>query len=81
MAKRELQDVNVEVKGESELTETQALALQVASINKSKKEKIQISIYLDDDVWEKYQHYGKVAGKGARSALVNELLRRALNEY
>lgn len=63
------------------LTETQELAMKVAAINKSKKEKIQVSIYLDQDVWEKYQNYGKVAGKGARSTLVNELLRKALEEY
>lgn len=47
----------------------------------TKNEKIQVSIYLDEDVHKKYQKFGRKFSKGARSELVNELLRKALEEY
>lgn len=44
-----------------------------------KIEKKQVSIYLDVDVINAFNEYGKVEGKGAKSDLVNEFLKKAFN--
>ena len=54
---------------------------EVTAKSSVKFNKTQVSIYLDDDVYKKYQRFGKKFGKGSRSNLINELLRKALEEY
>lgn len=41
--------------------------------------KPQVALYLDDDVARAFNHYASKEGKGAKSELVNELLRSALH--
>lgn len=41
--------------------------------------KKQVSIYLDEDVIEAYNQFGLIEGKGARSDLVNNFLRKTFN--
>jgi uncharacterized protein (DUF4415 family) len=43
------------------------------------KPKRQISVYLDEDVAKAFEQFGKKHGKGAKSELVNNFLRTALN--
>jgi uncharacterized protein (DUF4415 family) len=45
---------------------------------KRKPEKKQVSIYLDTDVIEAFNEFGKAEGKGAKSDLVNNFLRKVL---
>lgn len=54
---------------------------EITAKKSTKFNKVQVSIYLDEDVHKKYQRFGKKFSKGARSELVNELLRKALEEY
>jgi len=44
-----------------------------------KIEKKQVSIYLDTDVIEAFNEFGKANGKGAKSDLVNNFLKQVLN--
>lgn len=44
-----------------------------------KIEKRQVSIYLDADVIEAFNEFGKANGKGAKSDLVNNFLKQVLN--
>jgi len=43
--------------------------------------KKQVSIYLDEDIAEQFDKFGKKYGKGAKSDLVNTFLRSALPKY
>lgn len=45
------------------------------------KPKAQVSIYLDDDVKKAFDRFSKQNGKGARSNLVNNFLKKALKGY
>lgn len=58
-----------------------SVASEILSKSQIKNNKIQVSIYLDEDVHKKYMRYGRKVTKGGRSELVNDLLRKALNEY
>lgn len=42
-------------------------------------EKKQVSIYLDDNVIEAFNEFGKANGKGAKSDLVNNFLKQVFN--
>jgi uncharacterized protein (DUF4415 family) len=44
-----------------------------------KVEKKQVSIYLDTDVIEAFNEFGKEQGKGAKSDLVNNFLKQVFN--
>jgi uncharacterized protein (DUF4415 family) len=44
-----------------------------------KIEKKQVSIYLDEDVIEAFNEFGKANGKGAKSDLVNNFLKQMFN--
>ena len=82
MTKRKLLNVDDVVQTtDNTLDEISEVVSKVAQINKNKTDKIQVSVYLDEDVHIKYKRVGKVAGKGARSELINELLRKALVDY
>lgn len=43
--------------------------------------KKQVSIYLDEDIAEQFDKFGKKYGKGAKSDLINTFLRSALPKY
>lgn len=80
--------VNDEIKEVTTSNDTEETPQDINSILNSvtkkaqiKNEKIQVSIYLDEDVHKKYQKFGRKFSKGARSELVNELLRKALEDY
>lgn len=47
-----------------------------APVEKPKK---QISIYLDDDVSKEFDKFARKHGKGAKSDLINNFLKKALN--
>jgi uncharacterized protein (DUF4415 family) len=44
------------------------------------KPKRQISIYLDDDVAKEFERFGKKHGKGAKSDLINQFLKKVFNK-
>lgn len=72
----------VEVQQEPEVRDDISTILHRITTKKAEKPvKTQISIYLDDDVYKKYQRFGRKVGKGGRSQLVNDLLREALKDY
>jgi hypothetical protein len=50
----------------------------IIEVQKEKSKKIQISAYIDSDVHKLLEKFGKQHGKGAKSNLINELLRNAL---
>lgn len=54
---------------------------KIATKKQQKPVKTQVSIYLDDEVYKKYIRFGRKYGKGARSSLVNDLLKVALKDY
>ncbi len=45
------------------------------------KPKEQVSIYLDEDVYKAFKKFGSRYGKGSKSTLVNNFLKKALSEY
>lgn len=63
------------------LEDISSILNRIVTKKQIKNEKTQVSIYLDEDVYKRYLRFGKRAGKGARSELVNELLRKALEDY
>lgn len=74
-------DENTQVTTTDEPKDITSILKSVTKKAQTKNEKIQVSIYLDEDVHKKYQKFGRKFSKGARSELVNELLRKALEEY
>ena len=74
-------DDNSQVTTTDEPKDITSILQSVTKKAQTKNEKIQVSIYLDEDVHKKYQKFGRKFSKGARSELVNELLRKALEEY
>lgn len=74
-------EFNVETKYETEnenKNELKSIIDTVIGVQTLQPKKRQISAYIDEDVAKLLDKFGKKYGKGAKSSLINELLRNTL---